>query len=91
MAQAMVNFRMDADLKRNMETTCKEMGLTLTSAFTMFASIVTRQKRIPFEITTDIPNQETKDAIEEVQQMKKNPNLGKIYTDVDVMMKDILA
>ena len=91
MAQAMVNFRMDADLKRNMEATCKEMGLTLTSAFTMFAAMVTKQKRIPFEITTEVPNRETMEAIEEVQRMKQNPDLGKTYTDVDVMMRDILA
>lgn len=53
MAQAMVNFRMDEDLKREMEQTCKKMGLTLTSAFTMFATKVTREQRIPFEIVAD--------------------------------------
>ena len=53
MAQAMVNFRMDEDLKREMEKTCKSMGLTLTSAFTMFAAKVTQEQRIPFEIVAD--------------------------------------
>ncbi|MCM1254060.1 MAG: type II toxin-antitoxin system RelB/DinJ family antitoxin [Clostridium sp.] len=53
MAQVMVNFRMDEELKRNMEQTCKDMGLTLTSAFTMFATKVTREQRIPFEIVAD--------------------------------------
>ncbi len=53
MAQAMVNFRMDADLKSRMEATCKKMGLTMTSAFTMFAAKVTQDQRIPFEIVAD--------------------------------------
>lgn len=53
MAQAMVNFRMDEDLKKEMEKTCKSMGLTLTSAFTMFAAKVTQEQRIPFEIVAD--------------------------------------
>ena len=53
MAQAMVNFRMDEELKKNMEQTCKEMGITMTAAFTMFATKVSREKRIPFEITAD--------------------------------------
>lgn len=53
MAQAMVNFRMDEELKRNMEQTCKEMGITMTAAFTIFATKVAREKRIPFEITAD--------------------------------------
>lgn len=55
MAQAMVNFRMDADLKRNMEDTCKRMGLSLTSAFVMFATKVTSEQRIPFEVTAADP------------------------------------
>ena len=54
MAQAMVNFRMDEELKKNMEQTCKEMGITMTAAFTMFATKVSREKRIPFEITADL-------------------------------------
>ena len=53
MAQTMVNFRMDADLKRDMEDTCKNMGLTVTAAYTLFAKKVTQEKRIPFEIVAD--------------------------------------
>ena len=50
---AMVNFRMDAELKRNMESVCREMGLTMTAAFTMYAAKVSRERRIPFEISAD--------------------------------------
>ena len=46
----MVNFRMDEELKKKMEQTCKEMGMSMTTAFTMFATKVSREKRIPFEI-----------------------------------------
>ena len=49
----MVNFRMDADLKKNMETVCREMGLSMTTAFTMYAAKVCREKRIPFEVNID--------------------------------------
>ena len=49
----MVNFRMDAELKKSMESTCKAMGLSMTTAFIMFAVKVSREKRIPFEITAD--------------------------------------
>lgn len=48
-----VNFRMDSDLKNDMEQVCSDMGLTLTAAFTIFAKTVTREKRIPFEVTAD--------------------------------------
>lgn len=53
MAQTMVNFRMDEELKKSMEETCAEMGLSMTTAFTIFAKKVSREKRIPFEISAD--------------------------------------
>ena len=53
MAQTMVNFRMDEKLKEKMEKTCKDMGLSVTAAYTMFATKVTREQRIPFEVTAD--------------------------------------
>ena len=36
-------------------------------------------------------NVETIATIEKVMAMKKDPSLGKAYTDVDVMMKEFLA
>lgn len=53
MAQATVSFRMDVDLKRGMEDTCRRMGLTMTSAFTMFAAMVNNTQSIPFKIEVD--------------------------------------
>lgn len=54
MAQAVdINFRMDAELKENMEKVCADLGLTMTTAFTIFAKKVSREKRIPFEISED--------------------------------------
>ena len=53
MAQTMVNFRMEESLKKAMEQTCQEMGMSMTTAFTIFAKKVSREKRIPFEISAD--------------------------------------
>ncbi len=53
MAQAMINFRMDEDLKKSMEETCKDLGLSMTTAFTIFAKKMTREKRIPFDVSVD--------------------------------------
>lgn len=53
MAQTMVNFRMDEDLKRRMDAICKEMGMSMTTAFTIFATTVVRERCIPFEISAD--------------------------------------
>ena len=53
MAQALVNFRMDEELKENMERTCQELGMNMTTAFTIFAKKLSRERKIPFEITAD--------------------------------------
>ena len=53
MAQAMINFRMDEELKKSMEETCKDLGLSMTTAFTIFAKKMTRERRIPFDVSVD--------------------------------------
>jgi len=82
---------MDENLKRDFDELCHDFGLTMTAAFTVFAKTVVRRQRIPFEISKDVPNVETIAAIDEVEAMIKNPSLGKAYTDVDKMMKELLA
>lgn len=53
MAQTLVNIRMDEKLKKSMEKTCQELGMTITTAFTIFAKKMSREKRIPFEVSID--------------------------------------
>ena len=44
---------MDEKLKKSMEKTCQELGMTMTTAFTIFAKKMSREKRIPFEVSVD--------------------------------------
>ena len=53
MAQAMINFRMDIDEKNSFESICEQLGLTVTTAFKMFAKKVIREQRIPFDVSID--------------------------------------
>lgn len=71
------------------EAFCADMGMTMTTAINIFARKAVRENRIPFEISGDVPNAETQEAIREVKQMKADPTLGKTYTDVDEMMKEL--
>ncbi len=48
-----VNFRIEDEIKTNAEQALKEMGLTMSTAITMFLVKVGREKRIPFEINAD--------------------------------------
>jgi len=91
MASTNINIRMDADLKRQFEVFCADMGMSVTTAFNIFAKKAVREYRIPFEISGDAPNDETVEAIKEVRRMKADPGLGKAYTNVDQMMEELLA
>ena len=53
MSQALVNFRMDTQLKKDMEAVCRDLGMNMTTAFTIFAKKMTREKRIPFDVAID--------------------------------------
>lgn len=53
MSQTMVTIRMDEDLKTNMEGVCRELGMNMTTAFTIFARKMCREQRIPFEVSVD--------------------------------------
>ena len=54
MAQTVnVNFKLDRDVKMDMEQACSELGLSLSAAFTVFAKKVGRERRIPFELSLE--------------------------------------
>lgn len=91
MANTNINIRMDSDLKRQFEAFCADMGMTMTTAFNIFAKKAVREYRIPFEIGGEVPSRETMEAMQEVKQMKADPAIGKTYTDVDQMMEELLS
>ncbi|NBI08735.1 type II toxin-antitoxin system RelB/DinJ family antitoxin [Colidextribacter sp. OB.20] len=91
MAQTNVNIRMDAELKRQFEEFCADVGMSMTTAFTVFAKKTVRENRIPFSVDREIPNEETREAIEETQRMMADPSYGRSYTDVDEMMRELLG
>ena len=53
MSTTSITVRMDTNLKKQVETLFDDMGLTMTTAITLFAKAVVRQNKIPFEIAAD--------------------------------------
>lgn len=53
MAQTTINIRMDDSLKKEFDVACNDPGLTMTAAITMFAKKMTREKRVPLEVSLD--------------------------------------
>ena len=53
MSQVLVNFRMEQEDKIGLEEVCQELGMSMTTAFTIFAKKMRRERRIPFEVSID--------------------------------------
>lgn len=91
MSATTMNIRVDSDIKNNAKEIFAELGMDLTTAVNIFLRQSIRHHGIPFELKVSVPNKETIEAIKEAQEMEKNPSLGKSYTDIDKMMRELLA
>lgn len=52
MAQSTFSIRMDEALKRQFDALCADFGMNTSTAFTVFAKAVVRERKIPFEIAS---------------------------------------
>lgn len=90
MAMTKVSIRMDEELKKQAEELFDELGLNMTTAFTVFLKKAVREQRIPFEVSADYPNAVTRAAMEETEAILRNPSAYKSYSSAEEMMEDIL-
>ena len=86
-----LNVKISKSEKEKFENFCKNLGISMTTAINLFVKKVIKENRIPFTVKSEIPNKETIEAIKEVQRMKKTKKLGKVYSDPDEMIKDLLV
>ena len=52
MSQVAFSIRMDEELKKDFGRFCEEIGMSMSTAFTVFAKEAVREGRIPFEVGT---------------------------------------
>ena len=90
MAQTLVNIRMDEDLKKSMEHTCRILGMNMTTAFTIFAKKVSREQRIPFDVSVDpFYSEHNMAAIDEAaEQIKQGQVIVKTLEELEALAND---
>ena len=47
------SVRMDSSVKANLDEFCAAVGMNTNTAINMFARVVTRDKRLPFDVSMD--------------------------------------
>jgi len=67
MAQSTVfSIRMDSKIKDSLDEFCSEVGVNANTLINMFARVVVREKRLPFDV--GIPNAETRKVLEDADK-----------------------
>lgn len=70
MSQAAISFRGDEVLKRSFDSVCDQLGLSNSTAYTLFMKAVVRERRIPFEVKIDSDEEIRSKAIQAVARMR---------------------
>ena len=68
MPQSTFSIRMDTALKKEFDELCSDFGMNATTAFNIFARAVVRERKIPFEISSNL----RKDAKEAIKKLQHN-------------------
>ena len=88
MARTTANISIDPEVKAKAQALFAEFGMDLSTAVNIFLRQAIRENAIPFAITKDVANEETKKAIENVRQGK---NLSRGFSSVAELMEDLYA
>ncbi|MDD2511164.1 MAG: type II toxin-antitoxin system RelB/DinJ family antitoxin [Syntrophomonas sp.] len=83
-----LNIRVDEELKREAEAIFNELGLNMSTAMNIFLRYSVRYGGIPFDLRIEKPNEETKAAIDDVNN---NRNMSKTFDSVNALMEDLNA
>ena len=87
MAQTLINFRIDETTKKQMEQICNELGITMSTAFNIFAKKMIREKRIPFDVSIDpFYSEINMKAIDEsIKQLEEGKVVRKTIEELEAM------
>jgi len=88
MATTNLNVRIDADLKKQSEEIFNELGLTMSTALTVFLRQTVRTRGIPFDMRLHTPNKETLAAMQDVNSGR---NMSRPFHSVKALMEDLDA
>ena len=70
-----LNIRTDKDVKNAAEKIFEELGLNMTTAINIFLRQTIRENGFPFELTLNVPNKTTADAIEEGRRIARDKSV----------------
>lgn len=88
MSASIVQIRMDSELRKAAAETFESLGLDLPTAIRIFLKKSVSVQGLPFEVRTEIPNEETRRAIENAE---RGIGLSREFSSVAELMEDLNA
>ena len=88
MSLASITIKTDAEIKKEFNDICEELGLNMSVAINMFMKTVLREKGIPFELKLSEPNDLTKKVLSE---SARGENLNGPYNTIEELMEALNA
>ena len=85
MATAILQVRVDTELKKRVESKLKHMGLNMSTAVNMLLHQIDNQNKIPFTIA----GREDSELLQTIREVEAGKGLSKVYTDPDELYKDL--
>ena len=90
MATTNINVRVDSELKAQADALFSDLGMNMSTAIVMFLKSAVSHDGLPFEVKRYEPNAETRAALAEYEEMKKNPEAYKRYDSFDDALNEVL-
>lgn len=82
MAKVSTNITIDADVKKQAQELFADLGLDLSTAINIYLKKAVAEQGIPFDISREVPNEETIEAINEGRKIAHDPNV-KGYSSIE--------
>ncbi len=89
MAKTSTNISIDSDIKAKAQELFADFGLDLSTAINMFLRQSVRENAIPFNISREVPNEETVAAIMEMDDILSGKIPAKRYSTTKELFEDL--
>ena len=86
---ANITVTLDDEDKRQLTEFCDQIGVSVSTLFTIFSKKVIREWEIPFKIGLDKPNRATIRAMKEGEKILKNLDKVKVYDNVEDALMEL--
>lgn len=88
MGQTNISIRIDESIKKQFDSLCNELGLSMSSLINVFIKKAIREQGVPFSVSINDYNEETRKTIEETE---RRINLVGPFNSTEDLMNSLLT